>query len=154
MTVNDRIVPELHGAEYRRCLKELDVDAMRRLHHAATGKELSDAEALAAMHYARTQAGSMPLRLRAYSHSWLLERELPSGLPDALKPMADRLYPRQVTAVGVAVGTISGVKTPLAKNLEKVMSDAVAEMYADGVTDTTLIKSRMIEAYRRFKKSM
>ena len=127
---------------------------MRRLHHAATGVELSDNETLLTLHYARTQASSIQLRLRAYSHSWLLERGLPSGLPDPLKPMADRLYPREVKAIGIAVGSISGEKTAAARLLEKAMSDAVAEMYADGVTEPTLIKARMIEAYRRTKKQL
>jgi hypothetical protein len=154
MTANNHILPHLHGAEYRRCLTDLDVQGMRRLHHAATGKELSDSEALAAMHYARTHAGSVQLKLRAYSHAWLVERSLPSGLPDELKSFAERLYPREVTAVGIAVGTLSGVKTPVAKILEAAMSNAVSEMYADGVTEPTLVKSKMLEAYRRAKKQL
>jgi len=49
-----------------------------------------DAATLATLHYARTLANSVPFKLRAYSHRWLCERNLPSGLPDALKPKAER----------------------------------------------------------------
>ena len=153
MMINNRIAPQLHDTEYRRCLAELDVPAMRRLHFAATGKEVSDSEALATMHYARTQAGSINSRSRAYSHAWLLDHGLPSGLPDPLKPMADRLYPRVVTAVGVAVGTALG-KTAENRVIERAICDAIEDMYADGVTDPVLVKPRMIEVYRRTKKNL
>jgi hypothetical protein len=77
-----------------------------------------------------------------------LERGLPSGLPDHLKPKADRIYPRTVEAVGVAVLATSADGVTRARAIEKAMSDAVAECYADGERDPEIIKSRMAEARR------
>ena len=105
-------------------------------------------EALATMHYARTQAASIPLRLRCYSHAWLCERGLPSGLPDWWKPKASRLYPHEVKAVGISVLAMSEASKPRARAIEKAMSNAVLECCADGVTDIARIRSRMNEARR------
>lgn len=121
----------------RQALIDLDLPLLRTL------LPHSDAEILATAHYARTQANTIPLRLRVYSHHWLLDHNLPSGLPDHLKSSTDRLYLREVTAVGIAVKSANAA---LAKAVEKAMSDVVAEMYADGVTDSALIKARMEEA--------
>jgi hypothetical protein len=144
---NGHLVGALHGGEFRRCLNEFDVDAMRRLHQATTGELLSETQTRIALHHARTAADSLPVSARAYSHAWLCERGLPSGLPDVLKPKAERLHPREAKAVGIAVNTLAG-KTELARVLEKSMSDSVLDSLADGIEDPDLIKSRMIEAYR------
>jgi hypothetical protein len=140
-----------NAAEFRRCLIELDVVGICELwFHVAPGmpQPKNNGEALITLHLARTRAESVPDRLRCYSHAWLSERGLPSGLPDQLKPKAARLYPHKVEAVGVAVKALTAASIPLARATEKAMSDAVAECYADGITDTAVIKARM-EAARR-----
>jgi hypothetical protein len=140
-----------HADAFRRCLTELDVAGIRNLWsyispHLPQPK--NDEEALVTLHYARTCAGSVPIRLRCYSHAWLCERGLPSGLPEWMKPKANRLYPHKVKAVGIAVKAMSEANVPRARAIEKAMSDAVLECYADGITDTTVIRSRMDEARR------
>ena len=139
-------------AAFRRCLLDLDVAGVRELwSRIAPGmpQPQTDADALISLHHARTQADTMPERVRCYSHSWLTERGLPSALPDRLKVKADRLYPRTVTAVGVAVKSLSSGGTEYAAAVEKAMSDAVAECYAHGETDPELIKARMNAARLR-----
>lgn len=139
-------------AEFRRCLIELDViGACNLWFEAAPGlpQPKNNAEAIVTLHYARTQAESIPDKLRCYSHAWLCERNLPSGLPDALKPKADRLYPRIVKAVGIAVKALSAANEAQARAIAKAMSDAVAECYADGVTDPAVVKARMEAARLR-----
>jgi hypothetical protein len=136
------------ASEFRRCLLELDVIGACDLWFAVSPhlpQPKNNEEALITLHHARTQASSIPARLRCYSHAWLLERGLPSGLPDHLKPKADRMYPREVKAVGVAVGTLSQLPEFIerARAIQKAMSDAVAEAYADGVTDPDIVKARM-----------
>jgi hypothetical protein len=140
-----------HAGAFRRCLIDLDVIGICDLWfhvcpHLPQPK--NNDEALATIHYARTHAGSIPLKLRCYSHAWLCERGLPSGLPDHWKPRASRLYPHKVNAVGVAVKAMSTASEPLARAIEKAMSNAVLECYADGVTDVDRIRSRMNEARR------
>jgi hypothetical protein len=135
-----------HADAFRRCLIELDVVGMCDLwFHVSPHlpQPKNNDEALTTLHYARTQAESIPVKLRCYSHSWLCERGLPSGLPDRLKPKADRLYPHEVRAVGIAVKAMSAANAPRARAIEKAMSDAVLECYADGVTDPDAIKVRM-----------
>jgi hypothetical protein len=139
---------------FQDCLVDLDVHIARRLwvrvcEHLPQPQ--NDNEMLVMLHHARTQAESIDLRMRAYSHAWLCERSLPSGLPDELKPAAERIYPKIVSAVGVAVKPFTDTPSAieLAKETERVMSEAVAECYADGVTDPEVIRARMREAQDR-----
>ena len=135
-----------HADAFRRCLIELDVVGICDLwFHVSPHlpQPKNNEEVLVTIHYARTTAQTVPLKLRCYSHAWLTERGLPSGLPDWWRPKAARLYPHQVTAVGVSVKALSEANAPLARAIEKAMSDAVQECYADGVTDPDIVKSRM-----------
>jgi hypothetical protein len=134
----------------RAALENLDVVAARR-EWAATSPHLpqpkDDAEALATLHYARTLAESMTLRQRAYSHRWLNDRGLPSGLPDNLKPRAERIYPKIVTGVGTFARGNSELGRAIAAPVQQAMSDAVAECYADGHEhDIPIIRARILEA--------
>ena len=141
-----------HADEFRRCLIDLDVVGICDLWfhvnpHLQQPK--NNEEALATLHYARTGANSIPMKLRCYSHAWLCERGLPSSLPDWLKPKASRLYPHEVKAVGVAVKAMSAANESIARAIEKAMSDAVMECYAGGVTDPVVVKARMAAARLR-----
>jgi hypothetical protein len=134
---------------FREALETLDVELARKIWaHAKPGmpQPRTDAEALMALHVARTAASSVTFRARAYSHAWLAERGLPSQLPDELKPKAERLYPRIVDAVGIAVRAISEEHKPIARMIERAMSDAVADCYANGDRDPQIVKARMREA--------
>lgn len=138
-----------HAAEFRRCLEQCDVAAIRRLWaHVSPHlpQPASDTEALATIHRARTETKSIPLKLRAYSHRWLAERNLPSGLPDELRPAAERMYPRVVEAVGISVNAKSEWLRPVARAMQGAMSDAVMDAYAHGKTDPVFVKARMMEA--------
>ena len=141
--------------EFKRCLIDLDTEAAIRLWPAVfphsplpSGPE----EILLVLHFARTKTEALAFRMRAYSHSWLCERGLPSALPDHLKPKADRLYPRVVEAVGVSVKDLSGRRREYARRLEMAMADAAAEAYADGRREPEFVKARMQEARERFER--
>lgn len=136
-------------ADFRRCLDEMDVEGMRQLWRVVGNDPQSSEHTMIGMHYARTAAASIAFRKRAWSHAWLMERGLPSGLPDELKPRAERLYPQAVTAVGISVNSLSGANSQLAAAAQQAMSEAVAEMYEDGISDPVLIKPRMVAAYRK-----
>ncbi len=73
-------------------------------------------------------------------------------MPDELKPKAERIYPRIVEAVGVSVKAMGG-NIPLAKAIERAMSDAAAEAYADGNRNPAFIKQRMQEARERVMRN-
>lgn len=144
-----------HAAEFRRCLEECDVSGIRRLSahvmpHLPQPK--SDAQALVSIHHARTQSVWIRLPLRAYSHRWLLERGLPSGLPDELKPSAERLYPQKTAAVGISVNS----KYPVVQRaIHGAMRDAVLETYADGHAEQPeIVKARMMEARARERRGL
>lgn len=114
----------------------------------------NDEEAEFAMHRARTEASSVGFRFRAYSHAWLVERSLPSGLPDELKPKAQRLYPVIAKAVGVSVKASSEWLKPAAAQIERAMADAVEDAYAEGRQDDAFVKARILEARERTIKSL
>jgi hypothetical protein len=132
----------------RRCLSEIDVPGIRALwHHVAPGmpQPKDDAAALAMIHHTRTLAEWLNLTLRAYSHRWLLDHDLPSGLPDDLKPRAERLYPVKAEAVGISING-GGIFAPIIPLVRGAMEDAVLECFADGHKETEIVRPRMFEA--------
>lgn len=137
---------------FRNLLQAGDVEGLRAFWRNASPhlpQPESREQAEIVMHRARTEAESLPIDKRAYSHRWLCDRGLPSGLPDNLKPRAERIYPRVVEAVGISVNARSEMLKPLAREVERAMADAVEEAYADGRTDPGFIRARMAEVKTR-----
>jgi hypothetical protein len=145
-----------HQAELRRCLIDCDVAQLRKLwaHIAPQWPQpKTERDMLVALHIARTNTNGIPFRARAYSHRWLIDGGWPSGLPDHLKPKAERIYPRVVGAVGISSMGGPGVKTHFNRAIEKVMGDAVLETYADGHENQPhIVKARMMEKRAEFKR--
>lgn len=139
--------------QFRALLEEGDVDGLvRGWRELFPGmpQPASREQAEIVMHRARTEAASITLRARAYSHRWLTERNFPSGLPDRLKPSAERLYPRRVAGVGISVNTRSPILRPAMIEVRKAMEGAVLEAEADGrLTDDAFVATRMAAAKDR-----
>lgn len=57
----------------------------------------------------------------------------------------EKVVPKKI----VATASATAKKTPLGKDIEKAMSEAVTKAYADGVTDPVKIKERMMEARKK-----
>lgn len=106
----------------------------------------TDEQARSQIHYARTLMEPIAFVLRAYSHAWLLDRGLPSGLPDELRPKAQRLYPITVGVVGIACLGSSEIGRQIAPIVQDAMSTAVLECYGDGEQSPAVVKPRMMEA--------
>lgn len=76
-----------HGAEFRRCLIEMDIDGMMRLwkhcapHLADTNRKACEMS----MHLARTKMETLPIKLKVYSQNWLNERGVGSFLADDVR---------------------------------------------------------------------
>lgn len=140
----------MSAATFRNLLEAGDIDGCRAW-FAANAPHLPQAEtreqAEIVMHRARTEAASVSLRARAYSHRWLSERRLPSGLPDALRPAAERLYPVRKVSVGISVN----FRSPHMKGAERIvrgaMEDAVLDADAQGrIEDAAFVSARMEDA--------
>lgn len=133
----------------RRCLIDLDVAGARRLWgelFPQMPQPVDDGDIVTTLHLARTASGSVPFRARAYSHAWLCERHLPSQMPDGLKPRAERLHPRMVGAVGIAVKS----KWPaVSKAIGGAMRGAVLDCYANGDEHPSIVRPRMLAARRK-----
>jgi hypothetical protein len=145
-----------HAAEFRRCLDDCDVVALRQLWAHCfphLPQPRTDVGALIILHRARTEANSSSLKKWAYSHRWLEDNGHQSGLPDHLKPAAERIYPKIVDAVGISVRSLSRRHREEARALQSVMSDAVADAYADGRKDPVFVKARMMEAREKILKT-
>lgn len=140
------------AVEFRRCLENLDIEGVRRI-WAETHKHLpqpvNDEQTLIQIHMARAGSKSMAHRLRLYSHQWLTERNLPSPLPNHLRPKNEQVPSVLAEAAGLAV--IS--KVPEAKTylLEKLQASAL-EAFADGVRNPAVLRGRIAETVRREKK--
>lgn len=136
---------------FRRALVEGDVEQMMAAWREVYGhlpQPANEAEGLVIMHRARAEAECVPLAKRIYSHHWLTERGYPSGLPDHLKPKAERIYPRIVEAVGISVNFPRMFKWA-EKLVERAMCDAVEDCYADGRTDPDYVSRAMMAARER-----
>lgn len=107
----------------------------------------TDQDAEIVLHHARTQNPRIEFKARAWSHAWLTERELPSGLPDELKPSAERLYPKVASAVGISVKSNNPFIKPIVGEIRQSMEHAVLEAEADGkLLDVVHVRVRMAEA--------
>lgn len=144
--------------EFRTLLVEGDVQGLRGLWEVAMPhlpQPKSYAEAEKVMHITRTQAASIPLRPRAYSHRWLTERNLPSHLPDELRPKAERMFPIVVEGVGIFVRpTTNEYLKPAMLEVQTSMEHAVADAYAEGRTDPDFVKAQMAAAKDRAMKAL
>jgi hypothetical protein len=143
---------------FRNCLENGDVDGCRA-YFAANTPHLPQADtreqAEIVMHRARTESASISLRARAYSHRWLCERDLPSGLPDALKPAADRLYPERKVSVGISVNFRSPWMKGAEQQVRGAMEDAVLDADAHGrIEDAVFVSSRMTEAKEKAMRAL
>lgn len=142
----------------REVLEKADAAAFRRhwsdiFPHLADKGPKTNTEAEISLHMARTQSEWLDDRKRCYSHAWLIERKLPSQLPDNLKAKADRLYPRVVEGVFVSANSNSPLIKPIAKLAQAAMCDAVEDAYANGDTEPAFVRSRIQDARKRtFRK--
>jgi hypothetical protein len=139
-----------------RCIRDIDHElAMKLWKHArpAAAQPENELQAIIMLHYARTKISSMPEKLRLYSHCFLRDYNMPSALPDHLKPKAERMYPVGIRAVGTASGKFGGGKTAFNYAIEKVMSDAVLEVQADGHDlASPVMKARILEKRADFRR--
>lgn len=102
------------------------------------------------MHYARTTAATVQFDKRAWSHRWLSERELPSGLPDHLRPSAEQLCPVRKVGVGISVNFRSDFMKGAESIVRGKMEEAVLDADAHGrIEDAAFVSARMTEAKSR-----
>ena len=141
----------MNGA-FRRALEDGDVSRLAELWRVCRPRlpqPRDDREARVMLHRARSEAESVTLAKRLYSHAWLAERGLPSGLPEELQPPAERRESVIVSAVGIAVKARSPERAELAKEIEAAMAAAAAECHAYGIIDRPRVSARMWEARAR-----
>ena len=105
-------------------------------------------EARLSLHQARTSAESVRLEKRLYSHSWLRERGFQSGLPVELRPEGEQVEHRIISAIGVAVTSMSSSPTRRleAKEIERIMANAGADLIRAGIFDKELTAKHMWQA--------
>ena len=147
-----------YSGAVRQCLLDVDVVTMRKLWaHLKPNfpQPDSDIGVEISIHYARTVTRTIGFKDRAYSHAWLAERALPSGLPDHLRSRAERMYPRVVPGVGLSINYSSPGMHPVKIAVQSAMEDAILEVHADGkIIDSVLVKQRMAEARKRVFKEL
>jgi len=141
--------------EFRRCLMDVDIRGIVRVWkftHPHLPEISSDWEALVIIHLARTESTTVPPPLRQYSHCWLTDRNLPSKLPDDLKPNADQAgSPRIVDSVGISVNS---PEVEVVEKISKAMQYAVLEAYGNNERNPHFIKQRMLEARIKERRAL
>lgn len=147
----------MSAAQFRELLESADVAGLRRYWREAMPEmpqPKNDLEAETMMHMARTEAISISFRRRAYSHQWLTERNLPSLLPDDLRPKAEQIFPVVKESVGISVNYSMGFMKPAADIVRGAMENAVLDCYAERRTESTFVRARMMEAKEREQKAL
>ena len=136
------------AAAFRDALARCDVARLGELWrhlfaHLPQPRNYAESEIM--LHRARTEAQSLAIKDRLYSHAWLEERGYPSGLPDELRPER----PVIVSAIGISVNA----RDPdLGREIHRAMVNVAGEMQADGVTDYPFIRGRMLAARAKVKR--
>lgn len=77
-----------YGAEFLRCLLELDVPGIMRISRfifPPDQQPSNPVEALASLHMARTESRRVPIKAKMYSQRWLNERGLGSHVSPRVK---------------------------------------------------------------------
>lgn len=147
----------MSALEFRNHLEAGDIDGCRAYWASQCPRmpqPESREQAEVVMHWARTEADSISLQARAWSHRWLTERNLPSGLPDRLKPSAERLYPVVREGVGISFNFRNELLKPAAAEIQRAMEDAVNDAYAEGRTEPGFVTARMSEARDKTFKAL
>jgi len=143
---------------FRQALIDLDVPLLRRMWSYLsphTPQPQTDNECLTTAHIARTGMQSMPLKARAYSYRWLVERGLPTQLPDNLKPQAERLYPTMVEAVAISCKSTNKALQPVFDRVRASMEDVVNDAYAGTKhVDADKLKAAMQEARQKSMRQL
>jgi hypothetical protein len=137
-------------ADIRALLEAGDVEGLREAWkraalHLPQPKSYADAEIM--MHHARTLAETVGLQHRRYSHQWLIERMLPSGLPAELVPTI-------AEAVGISVNFHSSHLKPAALEVRGAMERAVLDRFAMGDKSPAIVQQAMTEARDRTMRAL
>lgn len=147
----------MSGAAFRQLLEAGDVRGVRRAWKQGMPgmpQPVSDEQAEIVMHIARTAAKSVKFRCRAYSHRWLLERNIPSQLPDEFRPKAERMYPVVAEGVGVSVRFNSPLMAPAAVEVQTAVNAAIEDCYAEGRTRVSFVRRQMDAARDRTLRAL
>ena len=135
---------------FRNLLESGDVEGCRaywRQHAGKMPQPETREQAEIVMHHARTGAESISFRARAWSHRWLVERDLPSALPDRLRPRAEQIWAVRKTGVGISVNFRSAFMKGAEAEVRGAMEAAVLEADAHGrIEDAAFVSARMAEA--------
>lgn len=140
-----------HAAEFRRCLLEMDVEGIIRIHrHVSPHLPVpSAAEALVSLHIARCETKRFPLKGKAYSLAWLSDHgwekhdgQWSQGLP------RDQAV---AEAVGISSRSLSGHVLPLNRKVMQYMEDALLNQMAKGVTEAPRQKEAMLKAREKVR---
>lgn len=132
-----------YNGEFRRCLIELDVAGIIRLHRETSPHipPPKPADALISLHMARFLATTLPRKLRAYSHAWLKERNITWTREDGwiFRP------PDNVVAEGVGIASKSQVPG-LSQKIVHAMSSALLNGIAKGIIEPPMQREVMLKA--------
>lgn len=135
--------------QFRQALRDRDVPLLMlasKVLFPADQQPADEQEATAQMHVARTMQGWMTLEERAYSHFWLLDRGIPTMLPPALRPKAERYKPDIKASVGIAWGTGKEWLKPAGPLLIGAMISTVQENQELIEGDPELLRDKIIFA--------
>lgn len=134
---------------FRHALDEGDVAMLWRMWGKLFPERYQPAnwqEAEIQLHVARAASASTATKLRVYSHYWLLERSMPSPLPDELKSKAEQFRPRIVSGVGFSWNAKSDILRAAKGTIVAAVTARIEEMAADGLLETNpdLVRQEML----------
>lgn len=138
-------------SEMRRCLLEMDVAGMMKV-HARLNPHLeatTAADALVSMHVARCEMKTAPGKAKAYSKAWLAER--------GFEKHNGRWThgPARPDLVASAVGIASKSNTPgVARKVMVAMNDALLNAMAKGINEPEMQREVMQKARMKVRQKL
>ena len=148
----------MSAVSFRNLLEAGDVDGLLR-HWREVAPNLPQPETREAaeivMHMARTQTQSLHPRHRILSHCWLVDRDLPSHLPEELKPKAEQVDRSVASAVGLSVNFRSPWMRDAAGEVRGALEHAVLDAEAEGrIEDRMFVTARIDEAKSKVMRAL
>lgn len=148
-----------HSAEFRRCLLEADVPGIMRIwkHTNPHLPQPSPSEAYLQLHLARTEAESVPKKLKLYSYDLLYEHgyQKIDGKWVHGEPVFIGEGDPSVKALSVGIASKSRY-ADVRERIVAAMKDAYLNEIAKGITEPEIVRGKMLEARakQRFKLRM
>lgn len=140
----------MYEEEFHRCLIQADVVGMMRVWKETSPHltQLTEADTLLALHMARVEAKSIPIRLKRYSIKLLEEH----GIERHRGKWSKGPSKKSIISESVGIGSMSlGPRTQWNDSIVSIMTEGLYKAKGKGIVDPIDQRKFMLDARHKFK---